>query len=315
MQLLDFRMPPFSRLQWAGLEIKEKWEPKFNAARKFYQTLEKETVRHGIRKVTTEQFSSEMLDIKLKELNRNGLVFIPLRKVGLYNGRSDYHPPVVNGMPWGYYGVVSTRIEYAQEFADATETMNQQKMGELLGYPKCCIDFFDNTFKNNIFDPVWQQAENVSEKNKVVKEMKKVKEHLHIDWSTTQHLIRLKNIPWQSNSLLKNFQIGAIFHTSCSLDCPHTLGIAKQWFDLGKDIKCIGLDETRDFLTMPMEWDCLKGISYVRTPLFKASFNSNTSIDQYTVQIEGKFYPEDGVSGSVFPYTEKVYINFKNMLK
>jgi len=92
------------------------------------------------------------------------------------------------------------------------------------------------------------------------------------------------------------------------------LMIAREWVDLAKSINIEGVHDLEQILRMPMEWESGRGIAYIRTPLFKAAYNSNFSEEIFVVQREGDFYPEDGAKGIGFPFNEEVYIKFKNAL-
>jgi hypothetical protein len=289
MELLDFMMPPFARIQWASKDIKEKYEPMFNLAKTVYGRLEKETVKHGLRHVTTEHVSPYDFDVRQQEFAKNGMVFLPLQKVGHYTGFSNYHPPVEEGKPWHYYGVLADSIEHAEQFAHATEIGDHTTIGKLLGFPECCIDMFNTKWKEGYVDPVWQQAEKTDQKYVSKKEDK---------------LIRLKDLPWEANTMLRTFNVGPIFHVKDSFDCPHTIQKAKDWVKLAKDLNMEGLKEMEMFLRMPVEWDALKGIAYIRTPLFKASINSVTCTERHRVQLEGTYFPSDSPKGLGFPWSE-----------
>lgn len=289
MQLLPFSMPPFARIQWASKKIKEKYEPMFNLARGVYGILEKESVKHGLRHVTTGNYEADSLvSIQLNLINQ-GLLFVPIQKVGNYTGVNTYHPPVVQGKPWHFYGVVADSAEYASKFLEHDRQGNHSGLGKLLGYPDCCIDMLETVWKQGYTDPVWQQAIKVEDKYIRFKE---------------DNLIRLKNISWKTNTLLRPFSVGPIFHVKCSITCDHTQKIAEQWIELAKSLKVPGLKEMEMFLRMPMEWDAHRGTAYLKTPLFKASCNSVSSVERYRVQIEGTYFPEDAPTSSEFPWSE-----------
>lgn len=290
MDILNFTMPPFLRIQWASKEIKEKYEPMFHKAKNVFQVLEQESVKHGLRSCTTSHVDPHDFDRRQQEYIKQGLVFLPIQKVGMYNGFSNYHPEIEEGKPWQYYGVVADSIEHAEQFAHASSVNDHTLLGKLLGYPTCCTKHLNDVWlKEKITDTTFQQALNTS------KEFVKVKE---------EKFIRLKNLPWESNNILRPFLLGPIFHMKCSLDCSHTQEIALKWIELGKKLNVDGMKEMEMFLRMPAEWDALKGIAYVRTPLFKASFNSVTCTERHIVQVEGSYYPEDAPKGLSFPWNE-----------
>lgn len=291
MELLNFVMPPFARIQWVSKEVKLKYEPMLEKAKNVYLQLEELSVQHGLRHCTTSHVDPNRMDIRQQEYIKKGMYFLPQEKVGHYTGFSNYHPPVEEGKPWHYYGVVADTVENALKFAEATDRLDHTTLGQLLDFPECCVEFFnENWVKKGIHDPVWQQALNANEKNIRIKE---------------DNLIRLKDIPWQANPLLKYLSVGVIFHVCDSLTCEKTLKRSMDWINLAKELKIDGLKELEMFLRMPMEWDALKGIAYIRTPLFKLAINSVTCTERFKVQLEGTYFPDDVPRGNEYPWSEQ----------
>jgi hypothetical protein len=291
MKLLNFSMPSFARIQWVSKEIKEKYEPLLSKAANVYSVLEKESVIHGMRHVTTDNIEPIYLKDAQNNLMKKGLFFVPIQKVGNFEGVNTYHPPVVEGKPWHYYGVVSDNIEYAKKFIEYDKSFNHRGLGELLGYPICCINMLYDVWGKGYTDPIWQQAELIDEKYIRIKE---------------SNLIRLKNIPWESNTLLRCIGVGPIFHLKCSHVCEHTYKKAIDLINLGKQLNVDGLKEMEMFLRMPMEWDSYRGIAYIKTPLFRIVCNSMSIVERYVVQIEGTYYPDDAPTRNEFPWSEKL---------
>jgi hypothetical protein len=291
-------MPPFLRIQWRSKSVKEKYEPMFRAAQNIYRTLEFHTVLEGFRSVTTEHVPHHQFDVVQQNHIRNGLVFLPLQKVGSYEGFASSHPPVVPGKPWSYYGVVADSIEHAEEFAHASEVGDHVALGRLLGYPECCLQAFKEKWVDQrITDTTWQQALSSPADNIRTQD---------------NNLIRLKDVPWESNNFLRSYAVGPIFHNKCSIHCEDTLSIAKRWIDLAQTMKLEGLKEMEMFNRMPMEWDAYKGIAYIKTPLFKISTSTVACTERYQVQLEGTYFPEEGGKGLDYPWTEELVTMSRN---
>lgn len=295
MELIrDYIMPPFARIQWASKEIKDKYEPMWYKAMKFFITMEKESVIRGMRRVTTDSIGPKQIMGVQQELLKKGLYFLPLQRVGSYTGVSSYHPPVEEGKPWNFYGVVAREIADAELFrkANAGEgnagRVDHKVIGDLLGYPECCVEHFEKLFVGErIADLTWHRA--IATPPEFIRKRE-------------GNLIVLKNIPWQVNNIFKPFSNMAIFHMPCSFSCKKTEEIAVKWFEVANELKVEGLAELEMFLRMPYEWDCFKGIAYIKTPLFKISTNSNFSKERYIVRVEGTYYPDDAPNGIDYPW-------------
>lgn len=291
--LKDYTMPPFARIQWASKEIKDKYEPMWNQAKKFFVQMEKLSVIHGLRDATTDTVRPNEFMGRQQHYLKRGLYFLPFHKVGAYTGSSSYHPPVVNGQPWNYYGCIARNIETALKFYQyngehVNDKTNHRGIGKLLGYPDCCIDSFEKVFlQDMIVDSTWHRA--LATSDEYIK-------------SKDGNTITLTNIPWQVNPLFRPFYVMGIFHNACSFSCKKTIEMAKTWFDLAEELNVEGLKELELFLRLPVEWNSYKGIAYIKTPLFKISVNSNFSTEKYIVRIEGTYYPMDAKRGLEFPW-------------
>lgn len=298
MKLLNLKLPTTYQLQWVSKEAKEKWEEKFKLASKVYNILELETVVHDVRKcMIAHNVNPNKLEEYTNWLAKKGLIFVPLQKEKLNNGGGFSHAisPYKDGKEFVYRGVISKSLEYINEFVEAHHKRDDIKIGELLGFPKCCCEEFDKNWKSGYIDPIWQAAENTKQENI---EFKANNDKLYI--------IKIKNSNLEASPLLRYAGIRIISHLPCSFDCKETEKVTQQWIEVGKKLKIKGLEEAIEFLNMPVEWDCLKGVAEIRTPLFKIVANSVPCYPQYIVQIEGKFYPKEAPNGLRFPWKNNI---------
>lgn len=300
MKLLNFQMPPFARIQYVTQEIKEMWEPRVAKAMKAYYDLEILTVQAGIRACTTRHIPPQNLEAEMAKFARMGLYWLPITRVGAYSGFAHTHPPVIEGRPWTFYGVVSNSLESALAFVDASNNLNHDTLGKLLGYPDCCREFFDKVWGAGYVDPIWQQAMNAHGTTA------RVESSIEDDKPDSYKVIHLTNdVSHMAVSMLRYIGVRAVPHIPCSMDCEHTKEIARQWIGLGFEKDVEGIDDLVKLLTLPTEWDCLKGVAVVSTPLFKISTNSVTCFPRHLVRKEGTWYPEEAPSGLKFPWETK----------
>jgi hypothetical protein len=293
MESTNFIMPPFARLNFIDNTTKQKWGKKISNASMMYYDLERETVRHGLRKVTTEHLTEQNFESRMREINRDGLVYLPLVRTGQYNGIAKGHPPVVEGQPWSFYGVVGDSIESVESFAHATDIDDHWTMGRLLGYGDCCIQMlYDYFIDNNYADFTWQQALNVDDSKLVIKEDKLIR------FSDELNIISLTHLRSIGCSITPNHP--------CSFECPHCINVAEQWVSLAKDLKFDDkLQDMLDMLNLPFEWSALKGIAEIHTPVFKLTVNSVSCVEKHTIQKESSYYPEEAPYGLKFPWKKR----------
>jgi hypothetical protein len=255
MNLLKIKIDPFVRTIWKSLDIRKEWEPKIALACSAYNRLERMTVAKGMRICTTAHIDPDKMEASILDLANSGLSFLPIYRVGAYQGYAHTHPPVIPGKPWTWYGVVAKSAEQAAEFVNATKHNDHLKMGELLGYPKCCTEFFADVWPQGFIDPIWQSA---GEKSDIE-----------------------NSILWYGYRY-----IGArlIPHLSCSFTCEESLKLATSWIELGIAEQIKGIDELLELLSLPCEWDCFKGIAQIKTDYFRIVTNSVPCDERHIVR-------------------------------
>ena len=258
MQLLEgIELPPFARTQWKNAESREEWGPVVKLATQAYNRAELETVRQGWRRCTTMHFNPNSMTEDIKRLK--GLAYLPITRVGCYQGFAHRHPAVEDGKPWNYYGVVGKTVEDAWAFVEATRVGDHGAMGDLLGYPKCCQDFFSTVWMAGFIDPVYQAAERT--------------EGAKIEGNTVV-------IPSSATfDGLRYIGVRMVPHLPCSFSCQGSGEIAEKWQLLE------GMDTVAKLLALPITWSCLNGIALVSTPHFQVSTNSNPCYPIHIVEM------------------------------
>lgn len=283
----DFQIAPYSRIIWASEEGRKNWEPRIQAAAHAYHKLETLTVLDGVRGAYTTHVEASHLVEFSRQQARLGLVFIPLVRTGVYSGFAHAHPPVVEGKPWNYYGVVG-KLENAAAFAEGDRTGNHDLIGETLGYPACCRKFFNEVWMSGYVDPVWQAAENTPEEFMGRKE---------------PNLIYLDKYYPEVLSVLRYIGVRLSPQIPCSATCEASKKTADQWMAVAEAHGFKNeVDDMLELLSWPMEWSVLHGIAEIKTPLFRVSTNSTPSLEKYTVQFAGTTYPEEAPPALTFPY-------------
>lgn len=277
MKLLDFTMPYYARLQWATKELKDPGELKLTLARYAYHELERLSVYYGIRKCASIEVPDAMMPKLKKELTNHDAFFIPIEKKKDNNSNDIW------------IGVISLDLQACQDFVKACRANDHIKQGELLGYPSCCTEFFNQSMEAGYVDPIWQYAGNKEE------HIKKKDEHFIRVAHTCSHLI---------SPFLRYIDLRLIPHVPCSPSCEHSVKIAEDIYELGKEKKVMGIEDLVLLLSMPAEWDAAKGIAYISTPMFKIEASSVTCYPKHVVQKEGTYYPEGAPTGLKFPWNE-----------
>lgn len=290
------------RTQFATKECLEIWNKKIPVASKFFKELEIETVAHGLRECAIASVAVADVDTFCRNLSKKGLIFVPIMK--LQNSSSFYHvnERVDNdNLPLNYLmnGVVTTSTTLAEHFIKAYESRDDIEVGRLLGFPVCCRNFFDEIWQNGYVDPIWQQADNT----KNTKKFYFPDEVYNID----KHIVKIKSGNHEIVSALRYIGVRIVSHIPCSCDCEESMKIAKERIELARKLEMEGLSETLEILQLPYEWDCLKGIAIINTPVFKIVVDSVPCFPRYIVRKESDFYPDEAPSGLVFPWKNPLF--------
>ena len=292
MKLLDIHIPPMARTQWVSSTAKNEWQSRVWKAQKCYHKLEIETIRAGLRRCTTAHLRSDHLAEDMRMWAQRGLTALPTTQIGMYNGFAHAHPPVVEGQPWQWYAPVGATAADAEAFAHASDIGDHRAIGDLLGYPKCCQDFFTEVWGAGYVDPVWHAAENTDENY--------IRSSLKTEKSRTLRL--KKSVNHGLFQGLRYVGIRLAPHLTCSNTCEPSSQLVRDWTQVAVDAKLEGLEDLMYLLQMPVRWSCLKGIAIVDTPIFRIVTNSMPCFPEYVVEKEGTYVPKEAVKALRFPW-------------
>lgn len=289
-----------TRIQFATKECKNIWENKIRIAKRFFKELEGiETVAHDLRRCAIVDVPIQEVDSFTRRIAKKGLILVPITKIGMVQSFTHLTPVYHDEYDFLVKCVVTKNTADAEELIDAFMTSNNETIGRLLGFPPCCVDFFNQIWSDGYFDPIWQQGENTVEK-KVFDFQDEVH---HID----RHVIKIKPGNHEIISVFRYLGIRVVSHLPCSFSCTASIDIANERMKLAKEIQMAGLDETLDILSLPFEWDCLKGIAIINTPVFKMVTDSVPCFPRYIIRKDSDFYPEEAPSGLQFPWKNPLF--------
>lgn len=284
--LKNFESIQFMRIVWNSEDARDTWEGELSHLATVVSDLEYLSVTAEHRECAWRTIDAEELPAFTKKMNAFGLITTPVRYVGKWEGFSHKTIEPEKGKPKNVSVVISKRLESAIEFREAYENSDNATQGELLGFPKCCIQSFRDTWEEGYVDPIWQIAMNtrgVTTFSDSSYEQKAVIETAH---------------PY-SNPLLRYIGLRVGFHIPCSFDCKETIALSEERMQLAeeKDRKVLTA-----LLSMPVTWDSVHGIGIIKTPIFTLLIQSNSTEQKFAVEVSGKFFPKESSSGNCFPY-------------
>jgi hypothetical protein len=292
MELLNINLPSFLRMQFPNNTLQERWQQKINNAGKLLD-LQYLSMLHDIRKCVRIEIRKDQLTSKMNDFYKQGLFALPVSKGGSVGQGFSHKASRIDEHFSKYHCFVTKDASLLSEIADAHEVMDHIRIGALLDFPICCTEHFNEVWeKQKILDPIWQQAINTTSDKIVDKKERTIRLSKDADIITT--------------SVFRYLRIRFSSHIPCSLSCESSVRIADNWIQLAKDLgREDEVQDALDIMNLPYEWDCMKGIAMVSTPVFKFMANSVNYTEQYIVQKESDTYPEGAPNAIKFPWRQR----------
>jgi hypothetical protein len=285
---LNFSLPPFVRQQWASELSRERWQPRINAARKAYQSLEIASVAGGVRRAARRIIPPARLESVANEIAPLGLTVTPIANVvpnrAGYRARLEYAKA---NEPFDVSCVIA-RNDDSRAFLEASRAHDDDTIGELLGIPACCRAFFSEVWhRQRMIDTTWPMA---------------------LASSTVQDIMDnsiIISAEPETNVMLRWLGIRLVPHLPCSFQCRESIRLARRLAEVAiREGHGAGVAGAWEILSWPMEWSALHGIAEVRTPIFKIAVDTDATGRHYRVQLRATRYPEDAERGLRFPYLD-----------
>ncbi len=256
----EFEISNFTRIIWRTPRDKELWEPRLNRISRLHALTEYEMVRRGYRRAATYHVTLENFPQFIERIQRDGLIFLPIARSAFYSGFSHKHIPPRRGEPYFWYGVIARTEEDARRFKEASGRRDGHLViGELLGYPSCCTQFFTEVWNAGVYDPLWEVARN--DGSPVVEENPWLK--------TADKLVIYITDPYpEAIQELRYFGIRVTSHIPHSHRCEETRRVGKKWRKVMEDLDPEAVDWLYEILESPIVWDSYHGVVQVHTPWF-----------------------------------------------
>jgi len=237
-------LPEWTRWAWASMTEREYWYPIFKKLSNLRDHIEWLTLIEGVRPAIYQSVDPKHLFEKMNVAMKNGFSVIPIAQIQKNEGYSSGSENFDISSGWNYR-VIITKQEHANEIINIPNLAdNNAKLGEILGYPKCCQDFFLRTWGSGQVDTTWDQyAETGSADG-----------------------------PVEANMLWRWMGVRWVSHLPCSFQCQATVDIGRQTREimrkhgLVEEIKAIDT-----ILSWPTKWSGINGIAEIVGPCLKVS--------------------------------------------
>jgi hypothetical protein len=156
---LDFTLPDFTRLAWVSDHARDVWQPRLGRIGTAWLEIEWRAVLAGARRCALTMVTPEDFMNRGAEWAGEGLNALPVEMAGI-SGQpySATGVPFRAGEPFVFRFVIGVPADVAL-FKKAWDAADQELIGDLLGYPGCCREFFRRTWVDDaLVDTTWPMA-------------------------------------------------------------------------------------------------------------------------------------------------------------
>lgn len=284
---LDFRLPDFARLSWVSEAARARWAPRLGRIAVAWAELEWRSVAAGIRPCALLRIPLDRLAEEAPRWVEASLWSLPLRLEGgspaAYS--STPAPPSGRAEAGDLLCLVLGSRPDVLGFRAAWDAGDDTAMGELLGYPTCCREFFRQVWvEGGCLDTTWPMASNT---------LRPVGRSLSLAPAGP---------PW-ANVLCRWLGARAVPHLPCRFNCAESVALGERLVALGRELGFAAeVGWLREILDWPLEWSALHGIAEIRTPVLRVSARTDATAEEYVVRWQGGTWPEEGAAGLRVPY-------------
>jgi SAM-dependent methyltransferase len=282
---LAFVIPDFTRIAWTSDRARAAWEPRLKRISHAWAQIEWLSVARGVRRCCVSRMPDARFQASTAQWAAHSVSALGLgREAAGWCTYSSSATTPVSGRP-SVLCVGLARYADLAPLQEAWDGHDDERLGELLGYPDCCRGFFRRVWVEGAHvDTTWHMAVNS-------------------DGATRSNSRIDVAGPGLANILCRWIGVRAVPHLPCSFNCDATVRLAESLLDVGVTA---GFAEemawVREILSWPVEWSALHGIAEIRTPILKVSARTDATSMKYEVRRSGLAYPDEGASGLRFPY-------------
>jgi hypothetical protein len=271
---LPFVLPDFTRMAWTSDRARAAWEPRFKQISRAWSQIEWLSVAKGVRRCCLIRIPDTQFQSSTSHWAAHNISALGLGREG--TGRSTYSSTVTTPAAGRPSVLVVGLARYADldPLKQAWEAHDDQRLGELLGYPECCRRFFRRVWVEDAHvDTTWSMAVN------------------------TDGIARRDTCidvagPVLNNILFRWTGLRAVPHLPCSFNCTASVAFAEALRDVGIGAGFADeMSSLSEVLSWPVEWSALHGIAEIRTPVLKVSARTDATSVKYEVRRSGSTYP------------------------
>lgn len=202
--------------QWASPAAQAEWEDRLAAAAKAWEELEVLSIAPGVRDSALVYLQPDELVRATADGARMGLQVVPVS----WDGAS--------------VRTAICRPELMPDWLNAWAAGDDVRIGQLLGFPACCVEFFKRTWGPHR-DTTWAMV---------------------ADGASADG-------PPAANILLRRLGVRLVPHLPCSFGCEASAQLGARIAAAGRAAGLEDVDEIERLLSLPMSWSACNGAAMV----------------------------------------------------
>lgn len=237
-------MREFTRVMWTSDRARAVWAPRVQAIQRAWAQVEIDSVREGLRPAALV-FES------------GGVDWTGTARVPVAPGRSAVVKDGAGG------------AAVAGAFLEAWARRADVAVGQLLGFPACCVAFFDR---------VWNEA---SQRD------------------TTLAMVRTPAPAPEANILGRWLGVRLVPHLPCAFDCRETIAGARRLAPLWPAPE---LEWAAEILSWPVHYSALHGVAIVTWPVVRVVTSTDYTPGRHDIELAGTSYPAEAPRGLAHPF-------------
>ncbi|MFB6236946.1 MAG: hypothetical protein ABEH81_01110 [Halopenitus sp.] len=215
----------------------------------------------------------------IKRVGEHGLSYRDIRYSEPYEGFSHKHFPTdINDPERITYAVIAESDDIADKMEEAElefdEDEKHNTVGELLGFPDCCRDFFDQEWLNGRIDPMYEITCNSGNAKRVESEF--------------GDTILVEDPNPGACVMWRYFGLSFITHLPCSWDCEHAIDVGRERYRVMKEA---GYEDAADamyqWLSLPFQWSGYHGIADIKNRYVTGCSQTSSYWEKKTIKWGG----------------------------
>lgn len=274
-------IPEWNRTIWATAEDRTTWEPRIQAITRAWAKAEVASVGQ-FRDAALIHVEEDALPALSLECATKGTIAVPLDKIPTpagYQSKAGGGPTLAGRFS---YRTVVCLPAVAATFAAAFRAGDNATMGRLLGFPACCIDFFDRVWtREQWMDTTWPYALN-SVPDRAIDPPGMLDATLQ-----DQRIIMPIGLGRSANMLWRWLGVRQVTHLPCRWDCQGTRDRAGDFAALLHQLAPDAAGWQQDFLGMPASWSAWHGIGEIASRICKVSVKTDATAQRLILDWPG----------------------------